>query len=111
MSVEQHTLSGKAEEVNIFLVALLNFTVTIPWQGNNVKGKQSRSSGGASDLPRIALGRGCPFLAHFARSEDSRHEPGWRVATAIPPLPRRKPFYDRPADVEHVWSGRPARCL
>src|SRR5271170_3876663 len=27
MSVEQHTLSGKAEEVNIFLVALLNFTV------------------------------------------------------------------------------------
>ena len=26
MSVEQHTLYGKAEEVNIFLAALLNFT-------------------------------------------------------------------------------------
>jgi hypothetical protein len=26
MSVELHTLSGKAEEVNIFLAALLNFT-------------------------------------------------------------------------------------
>ena len=26
MSVEHHTLSGKAKEVNIFLAALLNFT-------------------------------------------------------------------------------------